>query len=84
MRPMLASQSSLMKRPKITPCALPNINQDGISLRDYLAATALASILKFRLSEGPEKNAKEAYQIADAMIRERGLKGCLFAQIDFQ
>ena len=61
-----------MKQQKIA-ATFPNVSQDGISLRDHLAATALASILKFRLSEGPEKNAKEAYRIADAMIRERDL-----------
>ena len=60
-----------MKKERIIPRILPGSIQEGISLRDHLAVTVLASILKVRLERSPEKNAQEAYRIADAMMRQR-------------
>jgi hypothetical protein len=60
-----------MKKLNITPRLYPSISQEGMTLRDHLAVTALVSILKFHLEENPAKNAKAAYRIADAMMQQR-------------
>jgi hypothetical protein len=52
---------------------------EGMSLRDYFAAKALTGICSSRdeagtlIEHGYEWIASEAYRIADAMLRERGL-----------
>lgn len=48
----------------------------GISIRDYFATSALQLIAQIFLAVkadpgGPEKVAKEAYALADAMLEER-------------
>lgn len=47
--------------------------QDGMSLRDYLAANALAGMLVHGTAfESPAQTAGWAYQFADAMLAVRG------------
>jgi hypothetical protein len=49
------------------------ILEDGISVRDYFAAKALARLLASgEDSVDAETNAHDAYIIADAMIKARG------------
>lgn len=54
--------------PLVQALADGNIH-DGISLRDYFAGQALISMVGHSISI-----AKEAYQIADAMLEARTLK----------
>jgi hypothetical protein len=42
---------------------------DGMYLRDYFAAKAIAILMDFGFTD--ERIAKEAYKIADAMMEER-------------
>lgn len=44
---------------------------DGMSLRDYFAAKAMTYILESCYEDEPEAIAREAYLIADAMLKER-------------
>lgn len=54
---------------------------EGLSLRDYFAAQALAGMCSTRdeagtlIAHGYEWLAREAFQIADAMLAERTRKG---------
>lgn len=49
---------------------------DGMSLRDYFAAKALAGMCAYHgtygLVNGPEENAERAFKQADAMLQARG------------
>ena len=47
----------------------PDINYEGMTLRDYFAAKALAG-LSTNFSTTPEQDASNAYKIADAMLAE--------------
>jgi hypothetical protein len=51
-------------------------SQDGMDLRDYFAAQALPAIYAGHIAAGidmgQESVAEEAYEIADAMLTERG------------
>lgn len=65
--------------PKKQPLAFPSETlspqQPGMNLRDYFASCAIAGA-HVHLDEGdrlPEEVAKRAYQIADAMMAERGV-----------
>jgi hypothetical protein len=63
--------------PLMAPTGESFIGDERIALRDYFAAAALAgltsdpSLLTAAQITGPEGIAVSAYQIADAMIRER-------------
>ena len=47
-------------------------NQDGMSLRDYFAGMAMQSlILAAKTSQDVDLLSKGAYQLADAMLKER-------------
>jgi len=48
-------------------------NEAGMSLRDYFAAKAMASLLHPDVSWEDSKLAKAAYDVADAMIKQRRL-----------
>jgi hypothetical protein len=45
------------------------LTQNGMTLRDYFAAKAMQKMI-WNLSED-EKNAKDCYEIADAMLKAR-------------
>lgn len=47
------------------------INEEGMTLRDYLAGQALAGFTVDYCMESAEKIAEWAYQQADAMLKER-------------
>ena len=52
-------------------------DSDGMSLRDYLAAKAMAAMLSLEdvhLNYGESELAKWSYQQADAMLEERNKK----------
>lgn len=54
----------------------PTLTPAGMTLRDYFAAKALANLILFRMESTDAAHAspsiaEEAYQIADAMIKER-------------
>lgn len=53
--------------PDGSPCDIYDA-QDGMSLRDYFAAKALAALVA---AENPPQAAKQAYQYADAMLAAR-------------
>ena len=46
-------------------------DDESFTLRDHFATIALKEILATRPAETAEKNALEAYQIADSMMRQR-------------
>ena len=49
------------------------VTQNGMTLRDYMAAAALTGILAAEIRDTTIPNvAKESYRMADAMIAERG------------
>jgi hypothetical protein len=60
-----------MKTKAVIPRIYPSISQEGLTLRDHFAIIALPSILRFHLEENPQKSAKQAYRIADAMMQQR-------------
>jgi hypothetical protein len=48
------------------------MNQDGMTMRDYFAAKAMQSlILAAKTSQDVDLLSKGAYQMADAMLKER-------------
>jgi hypothetical protein len=52
--------------------AFPNVTgEKGMDLRDYFAAKAMHAIIGEFLKGGEEDLAKEAYVIADAMMKAR-------------
>lgn len=51
--------------------AFPTATQNGMSLRDYFAAQALALVLSQDGSRIADVLAEKAYEIADAMLKER-------------
>jgi hypothetical protein len=72
-----------MKTKAVIPRIYPSISQEGLTLRDHFATIALPSILRFHLEENPEKSAKQAYRIADAMMQQReAIPGEPYAAID--
>lgn len=44
----------------------------GMTLRDYFAAQALVAMPGLDTGDSPEHIARQAYRIADAMVKERG------------
>jgi len=50
---------------------MPQGVQRGMTLRDYFAGQVLAGTDAFNLSQFPERSAKEAYRVADAMTEAR-------------
>lgn len=57
--------------------AFPDFKQDGMTLRDYFAAQAMAPMVQNRMVGSSQYGneveiAARAYEIADAMIRARG------------
>ena len=56
------------------PTPAHNLNNDGMTLRDYFAAALVTSGTVFKSDvsvDTPELVAKQAYELADAMIKER-------------
>jgi hypothetical protein len=52
--------------------AFPNVtNEKGMDLRDYFAAKAMQSFWAGAYDLYPGEAAKKAYQVADAMMKER-------------
>jgi hypothetical protein len=51
------------------PTPVHNLQNDGMTLRDYFAAHAMQGV--FPLCQTHEIAAKECYKVADAMIKER-------------
>ena len=52
--------------------AFPNNRSEGMDLRDYFAAKAMAHWLSIPLSKNQKAIvAKNAYEVADAMIKQR-------------
>lgn len=45
--------------------------EQGMSLRDWFAGQALAGLCALPCAVDPEKDARLAYKLADAMLRER-------------
>jgi hypothetical protein len=62
-----------MRRPKIVPIppAFPNPYHEGMNLRDHFAVTVLPTILAQCPEDSADKKAAAAYQIADAMMKQR-------------
>ena len=54
------------------PPAFPKGRNDGMTLRDWFAGQALAS-MKMYPTYTPDYIARNAYDIADAMLRERAV-----------
>ena len=55
--------------------AFPNVtNEKGMDLRDYFAAKAMQSFLAGNYDLYPGEAVKKAYQVADAMMKERESK----------
>lgn len=52
------------------------VNQDGMDLRDYFAAKAMTGGMWVATTEGNtyDRDAKECYKIADAMLKARDEK----------
>ena len=48
--------------------------QSGMTLRDYFAAKAMQGLIACPMQpqSGPEMYARDAYAVADAMLKERG------------
>jgi hypothetical protein len=47
------------------------LGQEGMSLRDYFAAKAMASMCQVLGGHDPRSAASQAYEYADAMLAER-------------
>ncbi len=62
------------KKPEI-PAAFPNRYNAGMNLRDHFAAIALPIILTSRPDDSAEKKTAAAYEIADAMLKQREIAG---------
>jgi hypothetical protein len=64
-----------MRKPKpiYIPPAFPNRFNEGMNIRDHFAVTALPTIMAHRPDDSADKKAAAAYQIADAMMKLRGL-----------
>ena len=62
-----------MKKPKAIhiPPAFPNRYNEGMNIRDHFAVIALPTILVRQPDDSADKKAAAAYQIADAMMRNR-------------
>jgi hypothetical protein len=63
-----------MKNPRAFPASLPegHYSQDGMTLRDYFAAKAMAAMVFADSYSGSDDYlAKLSYQKADAMLRQR-------------
>ncbi|HUB68041.1 MAG TPA: hypothetical protein VL981_11205 [Candidatus Methylacidiphilales bacterium] len=60
-----------MRKPKLIQRAFPNCYQEGMTLRDHFAATALPTIFRSSQNDNAEKIAATAYAIADAMMQRR-------------
>lgn len=57
------------------PCAAdvnPDGIQSGMTLRDYFAAKAMHALLVADGTTRFDQRAREAYEMADAMLKERG------------
>jgi hypothetical protein len=55
----------------MTPPFLPHDGVERLTLRDHFAMVALKELIAIYPAETAEKKALEAYQIADAMMRQR-------------
>lgn len=55
-------------------CAAENGHQPGMSLRDYFAGQALIATTPLNFTQSFEDVAKDAYFIADAMLKAREVK----------
>jgi hypothetical protein len=60
-----------MKNPRAFPASLPegHYSQDGMTLRDYFADSAMNSLLF--VENEPEKIARRSYEMANAMLKAR-------------
>lgn len=73
----MANQHSIIDNPPAfaRPCGMhedgQNSSQEGMTLRDYFAAAALANVAG--RNTDPHSIAKECYQLADAMLNMRKL-----------
>jgi hypothetical protein len=47
-------------------------DEHGMTLRDYFAAKAMLGLLNSTRISQPDWIAKDAYEMADAMLKERG------------
>ena len=54
--------------------SMGEVTQEGMTLRDYFAAGALANTYTQDDASRPDKVAKWAYEVADAMLKERQVK----------
>jgi hypothetical protein len=57
---------------KAFPVISNGIHDEGMDLRDYFAAKAVQGLLASDTFAPVEEFARRAYQIADAMMEERG------------
>lgn len=67
---------SVLKNPRAFPSGAIDPKFGGMTLRDWFAGQALAGLLAGQYSDSGNANLsevpKEAYLIADAMLKERG------------
>jgi hypothetical protein len=65
----------LMKNPAAFPASLPegHYSQDGMTLRDYFAAKAMAAMIgSGDYARSDDQLAKFSYEMANAMLEARG------------
>ena len=55
----------------VFPTPAHNLNNDGMTLRDYFAAKAMQGLLASEVHAPLEDFAATAYKMADAMLKER-------------
>ena len=57
------------------PKAFPGLGQDGLTMRDYLAAKVVGLFIRDQMKPYQDYNirnaASDAYRLADAMMKER-------------
>ena len=63
--------------PPGSPLGFGSRSQDGMTLRDYFAAKAMQGLLSasyrtYANYDGPEKLARDAFNLSDAMLAARG------------
>jgi len=53
------------------PAGVQHITEQGMTLRDYFAAKAMQALIE-KYDESPVEISLEAYEFADAMLKQRG------------